>query len=94
MNKATLGIAKWASAGVLVSAGWALYFANADRAMRLDQSVSALAAWTQPGAALALHVKPGLFLGLASVTLANAATYALLGLLAESIRRTYRSLHP
>lgn len=93
MKNATLGVAKWAIAGLLVSFGWGVYFANADRALRVDHVVSVLAAWTQPSAALALYIKPSLSLGLASVTLANAATYALLGLIAETIRRTYRSLH-
>lgn len=93
MNHVTLRVAKWACVGFLVSVGWGIYFANADRALRVDQVVSGLVAWTQPSAALALYVKPSLSLGLASVTLANAATYALFGLIAETIRRTYRSLH-
>lgn len=93
MKNVTLRVALWAVAGVLVSAGWGLYFANSDRVLRVDRFVSVLAAWTQPSAALALYVKPSLSLGLASVTLANAATYALLGLIAEAIRRTDRSQH-
>lgn len=93
MKNAALRVAMWAVAGSLVSVGWGIYFANSDRVLRIDRVVSALAAWTQPSAALALYVKPSLSLDLASVTLANAATYALLGLIAETIRRTYRSLH-
>jgi hypothetical protein len=93
MKNAAVRVSKWAIAGFLVSLGWGIYFANADRALRVDQVMSVLAAWTQPSAALALYVKPSLSLGLASVTIANAATYALLGLIAETIRRTYRSLH-
>lgn len=93
MKTAVLRVAMWAVAGLLVSVGWGIYFASADRAPRVDRIVSVLAAWTQPSAALALYVKPSLSLGLASVTVANAATYALLGLVAETIRRTYRSLH-
>jgi hypothetical protein len=94
MTTATVRVAKWAIAGFLVSAGWSVYFAHADRALPLNQVVSVLAAWTQPSAALALHLKASLSLGFASVSLANAATYALLGLIAEIIRRTHRSLHP
>ena len=93
MKNATLRVAMWAVAGFLVSVGWGIYFASSDRVLRIDRVVSVLAAWTQPSAALALYVKPSLSLGLTSVTLANAATYALLGLIAETIRRTYRSLH-
>lgn len=93
MKNATLRVAMWAVAGFLVSVGWGIYFASSDRVLRIDRVVSVLAAWTQPSAALALYVKPSLSLGLTSVTLANAATYALLGLIAETIRRTYRSLY-
>lgn len=93
MRNAPLRVAMWAIAGLVISAGWGIFFASADRTLRVDRVVSVLAAWTQPSVALALYVKPSLSLGLASVTLANAATYALLGLIAETIRRSYRSLH-
>ena len=82
----------WAVAGFLVSAWWSTYFASSDRVLPIDRVVLVLASGTQPGVALALYVKPSLSLGRTSVTLANAATYALLGLIDETIPRTYRSL--
>ena len=86
-------IAMWASAGLLVSVGWGLYFASTNKALPIEPIVYILASLTQPTAAVALYLRPALQLGLTWVVVVNAATYALLGLIVETIRRHYRSLH-
>jgi hypothetical protein len=86
-------IAMWASAGFLVSFGWGLYFASTNKALPIEPIPYILASLTQPAAAVALYFRPALQLGLTWVVVVNAATYALLGLVVETIRRHYRSLH-
>ena len=86
-------IAMWASAGLLVSVGWGLYFASTNKALPIEPIVYILASLTQPTAAVALYLKLVHQLGLTWVVVVNAATYALLGLAVETIRRHYRSLH-
>ena len=86
-------IAMWAGAGLLVSAGWGLYFASTNKALPIEPLVYILASLTQPTAAVALYLKPVHQLGLIWAVIVNAATYALLGLVVETIRRHYRSLH-
>jgi hypothetical protein len=86
-------IAMWASVGLLVSVGWGLYFASTNKALPIEPIVYILAAVTQPTAAVALYLRLVHQLGLTWVVGANAATYALLGLVVETIRRHYRSLH-
>ena len=83
-------IAMWASVGLLVSIGWGLYFASADKALPIEPIVYILASLTQPTVAVALYLKPAHNLGLTSVVVANAATYALFGWVVETIRRRYR----
>ena len=85
-------IAVWASAGLFVSVGWSLYFASTNKALPIEPIVYILARLTQPTAAVALYLKPARQLGLTWVVVANAATFALIGLVVETIRRHYRSL--
>jgi len=94
MRNVLLRIAVWASAGSLVSFVWGLYFAKASKDIPIEATVNALAMLTQPTAAAVLYIKPNLPLGLTWVAVANAATYALLGLIVETIRQHYRPAHP
>ena len=87
MRNAVIRIAMWASAGFLVSVGWGVYFSNADKAIPIGPTVYALAEFTEPIAAVVLYLDPTYLLGLRSVVVANAATYALLGLIVETFRR-------
>jgi hypothetical protein len=76
-------IAIWAGAGFLVAACWALYvlatFPNANERM---QSIWILAAVTCP-ITLVSHFPVSLY----QVLAANTATYALFGLIGETLRR-------
>lgn len=89
MRNVLIRIAVWASAGLLVSVGWGVYFANANKALPIEPIVYTFAAITQPTAAVIRYIKPNLPLGLALVAVGNAATYALLGLIVETIRQHY-----
>jgi hypothetical protein len=82
-----LRIVIWASAGFLVSAGWGLYFAAAGKGIPIRLIVYALAGITQPAAAIVVYFNPHYLLGLRAVELANAVTYACVGLIVETIRR-------
>jgi hypothetical protein len=85
-------IAVWASTGFIVSLGWGLYFAMTRKGIPIEAAVSALAKLTQPAAGVILYIKPSLPLGLTWVAFANAATYALLGLIVETIRQHYQPI--
>ena len=92
MIKASMSrVALWAATGLLVSLGWALYFANADKGQPIDPFAYALAMFTQPAAALALSLKLIYRASLTWVAVGNAATYSLLGLVVETIRSQYRA---
>jgi hypothetical protein len=80
-------ITLWAGAGFLVSAGWGFYFALANKSIPIGPIVYALARLTEPAAAVFIHFNPNYLLGLRAVVIANAATYALVGLIVETIRR-------
>jgi len=77
----------WTSAGFLVSVGWSLYFASANKTLPIEPIVHALASLTQPIAAIASHHQ----LRLAWVVVLNAATYGLLGLIVEMVRHCRRT---
>ena len=94
MRDRLIRIVLWASAGFFVSLGWGFYFANANKGIPIASTVYALATLTQPTAAIVLYLKPNLPLGLTWVAVANAATYAMLGLMVETIRQHYRPAHP
>jgi hypothetical protein len=79
-------IAGWASVGFLVACGWALYFA-AGKA-HPEPFVNLLVHLTCPIALLNSYP-----LGLYLVLLANAATYALVGLIVETTRRQLKHAH-
>ena len=79
-NSLIFRIALWASTGFLVSAGWGLYFASANKANPIEPIVYAFFRLTQPVAAItvAYFDFPR---GLTWIVVENAATYALLGLI-------------
>ena len=79
-------IARWASAGFLVAAGWGLYFASADKANPIEPIVYILARLTQPVVAVTVSYF-NFPLGLRWALVANAATYALVGLIVETPRK-------
>ena len=76
-------IAMWASAGFLVAGGWALYFASRNKDNPIEPMVYTLARLTQPIALLVQHSAVSLYW----VLVANTVTYALLGLMVETLRR-------
>ena len=76
-------IAMWASAGFLVAGGWGLYFASRNKDNPIEPIVYTLARLTQPIALLVQHSAVSLYW----VLVANTATYALVGLTVEALRR-------
>jgi hypothetical protein len=76
-------IAVWAAAGFLVASGWAVYFLVASKDRLVEPIVSTLARLTCPVAIVGSHHPVSLYAALA----ANVATYALLGLGVEIVRR-------
>lgn len=79
-------IAVWAVAGFLIAGFWGLYFANADKSRPIGPLVDALARLTQPIAAVVVsyvHSPVSLY----SFLWMNAATYAVIGLVVEALRR-------
>jgi hypothetical protein len=76
--------------GLLVAASWGLYFATRD--IPIEPIVRALSLLTQPAAAIVLYLDPHARLGLTTVILENAATYALIGSILEVFRRRYLRL--
>jgi hypothetical protein len=81
-------IAMWAAAGFLVAGGWAVYFLVASKDHPIEPIVSALVRFTCPVAIVGSHYPVGIFLAFA----ANVATYALVGLVVETLRR--KLIHP
>ena len=76
-------IAAWATAGFLVASGWAVYFLLASKDRQIEPIVSTLARLTCPVAIVGSHYPMSLY----SVIGANIATYALVGLAVEIVRR-------
>ena len=76
-------IAMWASAGFLVAGGWALYFLWASKQDPIPPILSALSRLTCPVAIVGSHFPLSVYWVLA----ANAATYALVGLIVETLGR-------
>jgi len=83
-------IAMWAVAGFLVAGSWALYsFSTFPSPMsRAEPVVWNLALLTQPIAFASFHFHFGI--GVCWVLLANAFTYGLVGLIAETVRQKLR----
>ena len=78
-------IAMWASAGFLVAACWALYFAMRSKDNPIEPIVHTLGSLTQPVVLIGSYFNFGMYFYL--VMLANAATYALVGLIVETLRQ-------
>ena len=76
-------IAIWAAAGFLVAGGWAVYFLLASKDRPIEPIVSLLARLTCPIAIVGSHYPMSLY----SVLGANVATYLLVGLAVETVRR-------
>ena len=76
-------IAIWAAVGFLVAGGWAVYFLVASKDHLIEPIVSALARLTCPVSIVGSHYPVSLYTAVA----ANAATYALVGLAVEIVRR-------
>jgi hypothetical protein len=76
-------IAMWAVTGFLVGSGWAIYFLVASKDHPIKPIVSTLVRLTCPVAIVGAHYPVSLYSALA----ANVATYALVGLVVETLRR-------
>jgi hypothetical protein len=76
-------IAIWAAAGFLVASGWAVYFLVRSKDHLIEPIVSTLIRLTCPIAIVGFHYPVSLY----STLVANVATYALMGLVAEILRR-------
>jgi hypothetical protein len=76
-------IAMWAAAGFVVASGWAVYFLAASKDRPTKPIVSTLVGLTCPVAIVGSHYPVSLYSALA----ANVATYALVGLMVETLRR-------
>ncbi len=78
-------IGMWASAGFLVASCWALYaFATTPPAMTSADPIVTLVEFTCPVVLAGIYFHFGV--SLYWVLLANAATYALVGLIVETLR--------
>jgi len=78
-------IAAWAAVGFLVAGGWAVYFLVASKDQPVEPIVSTLVQLTCPVAIVGSHYPVSLYSALA----ANVATYALVGLVVETLRRQF-----
>jgi hypothetical protein len=76
-------VAMWAAAGFLVASGWAVYFFLANEDLPIEPMVSILVRLTCPIAIVGSHYPVSLYLAVA----ANVATYAVGGLVVETLRR-------
>jgi hypothetical protein len=78
-------IAVWATAGFLVASAWAIYFLVASKGQLTQPIVSTLIQLTCPIAIVGAHYPVSLY----STLLANVVTYALIGLVVETLRRQF-----
>ncbi len=76
-------IAVWAGVGFLVAGGWVLYFAMASKDNPIPPIVNTLVRTTCPIAIAGVHFPVSIYW----VLVANAATYALVGLIVEVLRQ-------
>jgi len=76
-------IAMWAAAGFLVASAWAVYLFLASKDHLTEPIVSTLIRLTCPIAIVGSHYSVSLY----SALLGNVATYALIGLVVEILRR-------
>ena len=79
-------IAIWAAAGFLVASGWAVYFFVRNKDLPIEPIVSALIRLSCPIAIVGSHYPVRLY----SAVAANVATYALVGLVVETLRRQFK----
>jgi tellurite resistance protein TehA-like permease len=73
----------WAAAGFLVASWWAVYLLLASKDHPTEPIVSTLIQLTCPVAIIGSHYPVSLY----SAIVANVATYALIGLVVETLRR-------
>jgi hypothetical protein len=78
-------IAIWAAAGFLVASGWAAYFFLANKDLPIEPLVSTLVRLTCPIAIVGSHYPVSIYSALA----ANVATYSVVGLVVETLRRQF-----
>jgi hypothetical protein len=78
-------IVMWASAGFLIAGGWALYFLWASKDNPIEPIVSTLARLTCPVMIAGSYFPISLYWAL----VANVATYGLVGLVVETLRRQF-----
>ena len=76
-------IAVWAAAGFVVASGWAVYLLVRSKDHLIEPIVSTLIRLTCPVAIVGSHYP----VGLCAALVINVATYALIGLLVETLRR-------
>ncbi len=78
-------IAMWAGAGLLIAGFWALYFLTTPIPMTSDNPIWTLVRITVPvvSASFYFHFPLNVYWSL----LANTATFALIGLIAETLRQ-------
>jgi hypothetical protein len=88
MRNGVVRIVIWASVGFIVAVGWGVYFTNANKAEPIGPIISTLSLLTVPLVGVAGSY--GIPIGLRPAILANAATYALIGLIVAIIRRNSR----
>jgi hypothetical protein len=81
-------IAIWAAAGFLVASGWAVYFFARNKDLPIEPIMSVFIRLSCPIAIVGSHYPVSLYSALA----ANVATYALVGLVIETLRRQFN--HP
>ena len=86
-------IAVWAGVGLLVAVGWALYSYSAfpSPITRAEPVVWNLAHFTQPIMLASFRFHFGI--GVYWVLFANAVTYALVGLMVETLRQRLHHSH-
>jgi hypothetical protein len=80
-----LRLVMWAAAGFLVAIGWAVYFIERNKDLPIEPTVSSLIRVSCPIAVFGSHHAVSLY----STLVANVATYALIGLLVETVRRLF-----
>ncbi len=68
---------------ILVASGWAIYLLVASKGLTVKRIVSALIRLTCPIAIVGSHYRVSLY----SALFANVATYAMVGLVVETVRR-------
>ena len=78
-------IALWATAGFIVAGGWGVYFLAASKDHPIEPIVSTLVRLTCPIAIVGSHYPVSLY----SALVTNVATYALAGLVVETVRRQF-----